>query len=269
VGFDRIIVGVDGSDFGLEALRQALVLLSPTGTLQAVTVLEDYLAASTGFDARRVAVDMAREAERTREDAEALLEGRASCEARVVRGRPHSALTALCQSKQATLVAVGGRHRSRTTGILLGGVATSLLHDAPCSVLLARPKWGELWKPQRILVGIDGSEQSLAALATADEIAERLDSAVTVLAATGGKRIEPDQDWAKRVGKWAPGHPVVALLDQAIHADLVIVGSRGLHGLRALGSVSERIAHRAQCSVLVARPTAHKNPDQPDPEGVI
>jgi nucleotide-binding universal stress UspA family protein len=36
-------------------------------------------------------------------------------------------------------------------------------------------------------------------------------------------------------------------------ADLVIVGSRGLHGLKALGSVSERVAHEARCSVLVIR----------------
>ena len=36
-------------------------------------------------------------------------------------------------------------------------------------------------------------------------------------------------------------------------ADLLVVGSRGLHGVRALGSVSERVAHRAPCSVLVVR----------------
>jgi nucleotide-binding universal stress UspA family protein len=31
------------------------------------------------------------------------------------------------------------------------------------------------------------------------------------------------------------------------------MGSRGLHGLRSLGSVSERVAHDAGCSVLVVR----------------
>ena len=36
-------------------------------------------------------------------------------------------------------------------------------------------------------------------------------------------------------------------------ADLIVVGSRGLRGLRALGSLSERIAHEARCSVLVVR----------------
>ena len=48
-------------------------------------------------------------------------------------------------------------------------------------------------------------------------------------------------------------HPVSALLEAAETADLVVVGSRGLHGVKALGSVSERIAHRAKTSVLVVR----------------
>jgi nucleotide-binding universal stress UspA family protein len=33
----------------------------------------------------------------------------------------------------------------------------------------------------------------------------------------------------------------------------LVVGSRGLGGVRALGSVSERVAHRAPVSVLVVR----------------
>jgi nucleotide-binding universal stress UspA family protein len=49
------------------------------------------------------------------------------------------------------------------------------------------------------------------------------------------------------------GKPVGALLEASEQADLVVLGSRGLHGLRALGSVSERVAHEASCSVLVVR----------------
>ena len=37
-------------------------------------------------------------------------------------------------------------------------------------------------------------------------------------------------------------------------ADLIIVGSRSLRAFEALGSVSERVAHQAHCSVLVVRP---------------
>ena len=46
-----------------------------------------------------------------------------------------------------------------------------------------------------------------------------------------------------------------ALVEAAADADLLVVGSRGLHGFKALGSVSERVAYEAACSVLVVRTT--------------
>jgi nucleotide-binding universal stress UspA family protein len=46
---------------------------------------------------------------------------------------------------------------------------------------------------------------------------------------------------------------VSRLVEAAMDADLLVVGSRGLHGIKALGSVSERVAHEAKCSVLVVR----------------
>ena len=54
-------------------------------------------------------------------------------------------------------------------------------------------------------------------------------------------------------------HPVMERLRQgdpvrlSQHADLLVVGSRGLKGVRALGSVSELVAHQARCPVLVVR----------------
>ncbi len=51
-----------------------------------------------------------------------------------------------------------------------------------------------------------------------------------------------------------PGH-VICDLAQSWHADLVIVGSRGLRGLKEifLGSVSNYVTHHAPCSVLIVR----------------
>jgi nucleotide-binding universal stress UspA family protein len=53
----------------------------------------------------------------------------------------------------------------------------------------------------------------------------------------------------------ASGHSerLAAQTVAAGRADLVVVGSRGLRGLRALGSVSERVADGASCSTLVVR----------------
>ena len=44
-----------------------------------------------------------------------------------------------------------------------------------------------------------------------------------------------------------------ALTAASAGADLIVLGSRGLHGLKSLGSVSERVAHRAPCSTLIVR----------------
>ena len=44
-----------------------------------------------------------------------------------------------------------------------------------------------------------------------------------------------------------------ALVAASLKADLLVLGSRGLKGLGALGSVSERVGHHAACSVLVVR----------------
>ena len=41
---------------------------------------------------------------------------------------------------------------------------------------------------------------------------------------------------------------------EAIGADLIVVGNKRMHGVaRLLGSVPNRVAHKATCSVLIAR----------------
>jgi nucleotide-binding universal stress UspA family protein len=150
----------------------------------------------------------------------------------------------------ATLLALGARHSSRFLGIVLGDTASELVHDGSCSVLLARPQREGAWQPRRIVAGLDGSAPALAALATADELASRVGATIEVVCATsGGSRVEGT--WTGRVDSWDATQPAAALVGRSREANLVVVGSRGLHGVRALGSVSERVAHRAHCSVLV------------------
>jgi nucleotide-binding universal stress UspA family protein len=54
------------------------------------------------------------------------------------------------------------------------------------------------------------------------------------------------------------GDPTDALLEVAerVNADLIVVGNRGMHGMgRVLGSVPNKISHRAHCSVLIVATT--------------
>ena len=53
------------------------------------------------------------------------------------------------------------------------------------------------------------------------------------------------------------GHPADVIIDVANQekADLIVVGSRGLHGIRRylLGSVSSKVSDHAHCSVMIVR----------------
>lgn len=259
MGFERVVVGVGGSEPGFEALRQALLLRSPDGALQAVTVIDDLAGVQAGFGSVAVAkINM--EAHGVRDEVIRTLEGLPNCKTRLIHGVPAKTLVAVAREERADLLAIGGSHRSRVAGMVLAGTMSTVLHDAPCSVLLATIRWGEEWYPRRIVVGLDGSPYSLEALAVADQLAARFDSRISTLAALGGKLVSREGEWTSRVDAWPEAHPVDALDNASVTADLVVIGSRGRHGFRALGSVGERVAHRARCSVLLVRAQSQPSP---------
>jgi nucleotide-binding universal stress UspA family protein len=255
--FARIVVGVDGTDWGFEALRQAL-LLAPeaNATINAVTAVDTAPAIHAGMQAAHFAELLGQEAAEARASAERIIDDRRGAAARVVRGKPVDVLRRERDELRATLVALGGRRSSRFLGIMLGDTGTELLHDAVCSVLLACPADEGAWQPREIVVGLDSSSYAQAALRTADELAARFGGSVSVVSATGGKPIECDAAWSTRVQSWDTAHPAHALIERSREAHLVVVGSRGIHGIRAIGSVSERVAHQAHCTALVVHEPA-------------
>jgi nucleotide-binding universal stress UspA family protein len=175
---------------------------------------------------------------------------------KLVEGDPLRALLAEVERQHATAVVVGSHGRARATGIALGSVTTHLLHDAPCPVLVARGNVTGRW-PRRIVVGLDGSEDSARACEAARELAERHGADVRAVVATRERGV--DLEAALAVAPDLEEHDSRAVDLLSVYAgpsDLVVVGSRGLRGLRALGSVSERIAHESRSSVLVVRPRA-------------
>jgi nucleotide-binding universal stress UspA family protein len=175
-------------------------------------------------------------------------------EARIVEGLPVPSLLAVVDRESATLLAVGTHGGGRLVGLLLGSVATAMLRQAPCSVLVARASGDTAWSPRSIVVGMDGSREALTSAVMAAELSDRFGATVGTIAARGDPQV--DQGVLSEIDEldWVSGHPVSALVDASRDADLVIVGSRGLRAVEALGSVSERVAHQAHCSVLVVRP---------------
>jgi nucleotide-binding universal stress UspA family protein len=248
--FDRIVCGVDGTPESLEAARQAARLRSPEGSLRLAAVAEVNTAVHAGW-AMSHAMDQLDASARA--GLQRAIVEIPTASSHLVSGDALPSLLDEITQLEATLVAVGPHGHSRAVGMLLGGVATGLLHDATCSVLLARkPQFGEF--PASIVAGVDGSEHSLVAAAVAKSIADRFGSELLVVAATGGKRVDLEAIAAFPAQYVTdPRTPVEALVDLSNEADLLVVGSRGLHGPVALGSVSERVGHRAASSVLVVR----------------
>ena len=81
-------------------------------------------------------------------------------ELRLVHGRADEAMLAAAEG--ATLVVVGSHEKPRGRGVLLGSVATRLVHDAPCSVLVTRAAAEPEAFPRSVAVGVDGSPASLS-----------------------------------------------------------------------------------------------------------
>jgi nucleotide-binding universal stress UspA family protein len=252
--FDNVVCAVDDSEAGELAARIAARLTRPEGALALVSVENVDLAVHAGWKMAAVSAEIAREAraalERGREAAGPVHE----VEERLVRGEPVDRLLAELHEREATAVVVGTHGLSRPVGIALGSVTTTMLHEAPCSVVVARAnRQPERW-PRSIVVGVDGSPESRAAVEAARGLAERFGATLREVVALDG---EVDLDAANGVSpdlEMLSGKPVEELSVLSEFTDLVVVGSRGLKGLRALGSVSERVAHEARCPVLVVRP---------------
>ena len=120
-------------------------------------------------------------------------------------------------------------------------------------MLVARRPRGLLEFPASILAGVDGSSASRRALEVARELGSRLNVPIQAVAASGGKPVHWDGLRDVEGLRWSEQGPVNALVEMSAAVDLLVLGSRGLHGLAALGSVSERVANRTFCSVLVVR----------------
>lgn len=186
-------------------------------------------------------------------------------------------------ARQASLLVVGSRGHGRAGEIFIGSVSQHLARHAPCPVVVVRPAASR--DAKRIVVGVDGSPASSAAVGFACRRARTTGEKVTAVRAAafgpvlldghglpsqelGTFLTDQERRLAEFMGQVAAADPDVdvesefialrpaeALVGASRHASLVVVGSRGLNPFSGLllGSVSHDVLHRALCPVAVVR----------------
>ena len=189
------------------------------------------------------------------------------------------------ESQQARLTVVGSRGNGRVSGVLLGSVAMAITSHgtAPVAVIpVDGPGW-TLAGP--VVVGVDGSPTSEAAIGFAcEEAAVRGARVIAVhcwidprptlseVSAVGIARLTESERavLSEQLAGWRDKYPDVevesvvthgratqALLDEASRAQLLVVGSRGRGGFTGmmLGSTSHSLITHALCPVVVVQPS--------------
>ena len=240
--FSRVLVGIDGSEESREAARQAALLVDGELTLLAAYDVAPAIGGTGTHVPAYMDEDLQREAatgslRRARNDV-----ATASPTGKIVRGRAASALISEAEREQDTLLVVGSHGLGRLAGFVIGSTATKIIHKAPGSVLVARKGSKSDGFPNRLVVGVDGSPESAAAYAVARRLSERFNAELSPVVAAGGKSVDRRlfDLIIDGLREESPDEPVAALVAAAADADLLVVGSRGLHGLKALGSRAPR-----------------------------
>ena len=269
-GVAPIVVGVDGSAESRAALRWAYDHAEQVG--RPVEVAVAWTAAPYGrqsgtAEARAVAVQAL---------AAALPTGHRPIPVVLAHGLADDVL--IRRSEHAELVVVAPHEVRLVHDHGLGMTSRRLLTTAPCPVAVVRIGAEGIARRHRIVVGVDGSRSSQAALAWATRLARLTDAKVDAITAWDDGRRRPDdgslvpgpaqaaestvQGCVERLPahlrgvvrtEVVRGRAADALLDAGATADMIVVGdSRGGHHLtQLLGSVSREVAVRALVPVIV------------------
>ncbi|MBV7705568.1 universal stress protein [Nocardia nova] len=283
-----IVVGADGSEIALQAVVWAAV----EAALQhcALHIVTSYgVAPNPGL----TAVLAAAEQQWLRADGERVL-AEAAAVARHATPDATPAIstelsfdmiipTLLEHSARARMVVVGSHGRGAIGRMVLGSVSTALSRHAHCPVAVVHgdPAADAGWARKPVVVGVDGTANSVPAVELAFAEASRRGAGLVAVHAWSDRSGYdlPVVGWeairetervvlAERLAGWAERFPEVsvervvmcdspvrALLAHCEDAQLLVVGTHGRGGFPGLvlGSTSTALLHLAHCPTIVVR----------------
>lgn len=292
---DHILCGFDGSAGSVEAAHWAAAEATRrhAGLTLLACYFEPFVSDSEPATRFLSAVDTIalREATRVKVDELAMrlseLWPGLTVNAYAVHARPNRAL--IEQAAQADLLVLGASGSTETSDPFIGSVVRSVIRESPCTIVVV-PTAKPLADVPRVVVGIDGTSRSAAALDWAIDECDllhgdlevvhaysypygQLDGASDVAgdllrvdAATHLDRaVERARDrGASNVeGHLACGRVAAVINERGADADLVVIGMRHYapHSLymAVLGSVAEALVSRPPCPVVVVHEVGDDN----------
>lgn len=198
----------------------------------------------------------------------------------VVKGDPRVALSELAVAEGASLVVVGVGGAEWFPALHLGSVSHYLVHHAKRPVCLVPLEHGD-FNPARVVVGLDGSPSSAAAVEWTRDLAQRAKSEVIAVhaweptvsrlhraGADGDDAEQACRAWSR--GLVEAGIPTEVKVEEGVPARLLVevakssgagilvIGSRGVGGFEGLrvGSVTLNVLQHAPVPTIVVPPAA-------------
>jgi nucleotide-binding universal stress UspA family protein len=280
--YSKILVAVDGSESGRNALTQAFRLavdekcwITVTSVVPAYTGDLDLTAVTDIRESLSRPCEQAlRDADRMADEARVLI--KTVCE----EGEIHERIVDLADAENCGVIVMGRRGMSRFERSLMGSVTARVVGHTQRDVLVVPGNTILGWK--RILVATDGSRFSTVATDKAIDFAcayggeLKIASVVDVPPEVYAEAPKAVEDMIRRARQYAAdvnkkageaGVPsetfigeseaweTIVKLAREQAAEMIVMGSHGRTGLRRLlmGSVTEKVIGNAPCPVLVVK----------------
>jgi nucleotide-binding universal stress UspA family protein len=201
-----------------------------------------------------------------------------------------SAIVDTAAAEQVDLIVMSTHGHSSLTRWVLGSITERVLRNAPCPVLAVRTPVSAVDTPtpiRKIAITLDGSDLSELALAPGLELAQRLNADVTLLRCVPNADIDEaldeverglgrrqQQDLIDEAAAYLTARSAQSGVDvktevrigpaadniyefvETYGTDLIVMATHGRTGLQrwVYGSVTEKVLHSVNTSLLICRP---------------